>query len=96
MKKAAFVIKADGSIVDLPLRKPTLEELQAAVGGYIELLWCMWLGQPAMMFLDEEGKLKHKETNYKATHIAHTSGIAANDRVVGDVVLLVGRDVWPD
>ena len=92
----AFILRADGSIKHLPLREPTLEELQKAVGGYIEILYVRWLDRPAMMVLDEEGKLAHKRKplNAKATHTAQaTAGIAAWDVIVGDVVILCGPEV---
>lgn len=95
-KPEAFVLHVDGSITELPKREPTLEELQKAVGGYIEILYVRWLDRPAMMVLDEEGKLAHKRypLNAKATHIAQaTAGIARDDMIVGDVVILCGPEV---
>ena len=96
MKPEAFILHADGKVTELPTREPTLEELQKAVGGYIEILYVRWLDRPAMMVLDEEGKLAHKRKplNPKATHIAQaTAGIARDDLIVGDVVILCGPEV---
>jgi len=47
-----------------------------------------------MMVLDEEGKLKRYPLNAKATHTAlATAGIARDDVIVGDVVILCGPEV---
>ena len=92
----AFILHTDGRVSDLPLRQPTLQELQKAVGGYIEVLYIRWMDRPAMMVLDEEGKLAHKRypVNAKATHTAQaTAGIAGDDVIVGNVVILVGKEV---
>jgi len=37
MKPEAFILHANGTTTPLPEREPTLEELQKAVGGYIEI-----------------------------------------------------------
>lgn len=88
----AFVLSIKGVIRELPHREPTLEELQAAVGGYIEVLHIRYGDAPGHMVLDEEGKLKGKDCNMAATIIAlETSGIARSDFIVGDVVILTGR-----
>jgi Domain of unknown function (DUF3846) len=90
----AFILRSDGSITHLPLREPTLEEMQKAVGGYIEVLNIRWLDRPAMMILDEDGKRKGRQMNVKATYTAlTTSFIADDDFIVGDVVILVGKEV---
>ena len=93
MPDQPHVLRVDGSITDLPPREPTLEELQAAVGGYIEVLQIRWLGRPGLMVLDEQGKLKGKPVNFKADEIARTAGLATWDVIVGDVVVLVGKEV---
>jgi hypothetical protein len=94
MKPEAFILHANGTTTPLPEREPTLEELQKAVGGYIEILYVRWLDRPAMMVLDEEGKLKRYPLNAKATHTAlATAGIARDDVIVGDVVILCGPEV---
>jgi hypothetical protein len=90
----AFILHADGRITELPKREPTLEELQKAVGGYIEVLCIRWLDRPAMLILDEDGKMKGYPRNSKATHTAlATAGIAPTDFIVGDVVVLCGPEV---
>ena len=63
--------------------KFTLEELQRAVGGYIEIVP---LTDKTVMVVDEEGKLKGKEINVFAT--ALYQGLRkVNDYIVGDVIV---------
>ena len=62
----AHLIKVDGTTMefDLPINDQ-LTILQNYVGGYIEI---MHSSQPGFSIIcDEEGKLKNKEINYKAT-----------------------------
>lgn len=60
----------------------SLEELQEYVGGYIERV----LEDGRMLWMDEEGKLKHKGINIFATQL--TRGLLANDDlIVGDTLL---------
>jgi hypothetical protein len=74
----ARIIRADG--ITVPFDKPApfkLEDVQAAVGGYVELVH---LQGGLILLVDEEGKLKHKRGNLMASAIAgHT--------IVGDVLL---------
>ena len=67
-------------------KKFTLEELQRYVGGLIE---CTGLYDGRVMVTDEEGKLKGKHPNIKATQILNMSGVY--DYVVGDVVVLANN-----
>jgi hypothetical protein len=82
----ATLLRADGSGAEI-LAPPNgvnwqLPELQALVGGYIEVGLTIdgkWL------VLDEEGKLKHKPLNIAATRIYQ---YGRHDPVVGDVLLI--------
>lgn len=78
------VIYPNGETLDFETKdeKPTLEELQAAVGGYIEVVT---LSDGNLMIIDEEGKLKHKEPNHVATERAFPFG---GDTIVGEAVVL--------
>lgn len=80
------VLYADGTALTLTTEKdaPSLEELQGAVGGYIEVVQI-----PAMsgvlMIVDEEGRMKGKAVNAIASEIAGTE-------IVGDVVITLDED----
>ncbi len=77
----ATVVKVDGS--EESLSDCTLASLQKAVGGLIEIVGT---SDGRLMVLDEEGKMKGKPVNPKAT--ALTRGIVADhDMIVGDVVI---------
>lgn len=61
----------------------TTEELQNIVGGYFEIVR---LSDDVFMIVDEEGKLKGKYINMKATQIFRKyTGI--NDTIVGNVLI---------
>lgn len=75
----AYLLKADGTIEQMKWN-PSLEELQAAVGGYIEFVPT---GNAGYMYCNEEGKLLGLPVNKAAT-----SMIAFDDIVVGDVVVM--------
>ena len=83
-----------GAVMDKPQIKyiddkpPTLEEMQEYVGGYIQVVNAHNGDQ---IIMDEEGKMKSKSINYKATK--HWIGENANayDYVVGDAMILSGK-----
>lgn len=66
---------------------PTLEEAQALVGGYVEVVY---LPDGRQMLIDEEGKLKRKPVNVEATMLYGRR----NDVIVGDVVVLEKEFSW--
>lgn len=74
--------------------KPTLEFLQANVGGWIESVLCKNLPEGVDMFCDEEGKLNYKAQNTLATKIFGYDC----DVIVGDVIIVghnsVGESIW--
>jgi hypothetical protein len=84
----ATLIKADGQTIEvLPEGKTfSLKELQALVGGYIEMIS---LNNGTVMVLNEEGKLQDLPFNESATAMAHNcgSGIATSDYLVGNVLV---------
>jgi hypothetical protein len=84
----ALVIRTDGSEEDLDLSDgDRLKKLQTAVGGYIEQLW---LGDGKRMIVDEEGILKGKDVNPRATEIVGENApeyLWKGFMIVGDVVL---------
>lgn len=77
----ARLIKVDGTEVVLP--DVSLETLQKAVGGYIQIVPT---NDGRLLVLDEEGKLKEKPVNATGTKL--TRGVVADwDLIVGDVVV---------
>jgi hypothetical protein len=69
-------------------KKPTLEEAQELVGGYVTLIK---LPDGTQMLVDEDGYLKEKKVNRDASVL----GIAVGQPfIVGDVVILSGKARW--
>ena len=90
MKK---VMSEDGSYITIYLNdkdgEPTLEAMQEAVGGYIEVVYAENGDQ---IILDEEGRLKGKPINEDASE--HWLGDRwDNDtaNIVGDAIVLSGK-----
>ena len=82
----AQVIKSSGEVIEIKPDNGTdfyLEELQAIVGGYIEVVS---LRDGRLIVCDEEGKLKGKDRNHKATDILQAA-MPTHDFVVGDVLV---------
>jgi len=88
-KGKATVIKVGGSEEELDHR-PTLAEAQGVVGGFIELTQGILNGKVVTLVLDEEGKLKNKEINLKATSMYWSRFPGIGDIIVGDVIVLKG------
>lgn len=85
------IIYANGSEKDIPGEEPfKLEFLQKTVGGYIQIIDLQVPGQ--IMIMDEEGKIKEKPVNLRATGIARGS-IFPSDYVAGDVIVCGRGDV---
>lgn len=83
----AEIIKTDG------MRQPvqpangtdfTLEEMQAIVGGDIELVF---LNETEIMVVNEEGKINDLAYNPAATHIFKENHPGVSDYIVGDVLV---------
>ena len=73
------IIKTDGT------RQPVqLEEMQAIVGGYIELVE---LDGSTTMVVNEEGKLIPLSLNLEASRIFRAHHPASKDFIVGDVLV---------
>ena len=91
-----IVIPADGT---KPIRSretdtpPTLPELQALVGGFIELVphWSDYMGMPADVWCNEDGKPDQLPVNVRATALWYEKlGQRVDDILVGEIVLVVG------
>lgn len=80
----ATIIRVDGTEEKLD-RRPTLEEAQQIVGGWIELLPIR--GTRITLVLNEEGRLRGLPRNDKATLVYKTWGV---DAYYGDVIVLEG------
>lgn len=86
------IITVEGELKPFPPKDETytLEELQEAVNGYIEI---KRLVGDYVMVLDEEGRLNNKKFNPKATDLALqcndtlSGNYAVIDTIVGDVLL---------
>lgn len=78
-----LIYRVNGQIekVDLAGKKATLQQLQAAVGGYIEAI----PGTKARAYANEEGLLRNLPYNFKAS-------LRFNMNLVGDVVELEKGD----
>jgi len=79
----AYLLKVDGTIEQMG-KNPPLEELQKAVGGYIEGVTTANGGR---FYCNEEGKLMGLPHNPAAN-----SMIDFNDYIVGDVVVMEGDE----
>ena len=69
-----------------PKVRPTLEEAQAMLGGYV----VMALNTPDMQVLvDEDGLAKELPFNHQASELC-------NDFIVGNAIVLEGKAMWID
>lgn len=89
-----ITIKIDGTEDRITVDDvPTLDQMQSAVGGYIETVpyFERFEGKPCVAFCDEEGKLKQKPINEKATMkwAQHFDG-PIDDVLVGDIFIITG------
>lgn len=85
------VIPADlNKPVEFKQAEPTLDLWQEVVGGYIEPVVC---GAGLRLWVDEEGKLKDKPRNARATALAKGArSIRNDDYLAGDVAVYGGVD----
>jgi Domain of unknown function (DUF3846) len=96
-RRVAYLIKTSGEVQEVrPANGSafTLEELQAFVGGYIEIVYALRTGKfPAfklkinpgdIMVINEEGKIKYLTSNSIACTLYKYAGY---DTIVGDVVV---------
>ena len=69
-----------------PKVRPTLEEAQAMIGGYVQIA----MDTPSMQVLvDEDGISKELEFNHQASELC-------NDFIVGNAIVLEGKAMWID
>jgi len=84
------VIKPDGTLVDYPPKgkQYTLEELQSAVGGYIQIVHPVGDSR-YLIVLNEEGKLKDLPLNKTATRLYRQPP----DYIVGPALVCLDGDI---
>ena len=85
-KANGTLILSDGTTMTMEFSEPhvTLSEMQACVGGYIELIY---LKDGVILVVNEEGKLNNLKPNIIATELAGIS----DDHIVGDVLLISSK-----
>jgi len=88
MEHSATVIKVDGSKAELDHR-PTLEEAQEIVGGWVEFIHAQDVTskQAVTLVVNEEGRLLNLPTNWAATNEYWPPPRAP---LVGNVIVLIG------
>lgn len=81
----ALLIKSTGDVQNISPQSGkefSLEEMQSAVGGYIEILDIGHAKDHFFMIVNEEGKLRNLPINMTATALAKI------DLIVGDVLVV--------
>lgn len=92
-KKSGVIIQADGTIKEVEPADGkffSLDELQKAVGGYIESIH---LECGCIMFVNEEGKLNDLPLNQNATDLFVLSRVYSDDVIVGNVIVAAASKV---
>ena len=91
--KKAYVFEHDGVLKELnPKKKFKLEELQAFVGGHIEIIYNLPMDK--MMVINEEGKLQQLPYNLYATNLALLNhSISTEDDIAGNAVILNNNQI---
>ena len=82
----AQIIKSNGETKTVEPKNGTdfkLEELQAIVGGYVQIAY---LRDDEIMVMDDEGKLKEKDLNLQAS-LRYRRDVNPYDSIVGDVLI---------
>jgi len=90
-RKGAIILRVDGTSEFIPLAKrPTLQQQQEWVGGWIAYVKGRRDGKIHTMVVDDEGILKGKEYNDVASLYYGRMYPASKVALFGDVVVLVG------
>lgn len=85
----AKIIKAHGEVLEIEPRNGSdfqLEEMQAIVSGYIEIVY---LKDGRLMVINEEGKLNNLAINWEATKLYDNP----YDVIVGDVLVCSDNEI---
>lgn len=86
-----IVLMWDGSVRAVVLPDDTMEmgeALRIIVGGFIENIDLSVFAPDCHAYINEEGKLQGIPPNELATLLAHRAGIAPNDWIAGNMILL--------
>ena len=89
----AKIYRTNGEVLDIEPKNGTdfqLEELQAIVGGLIQIIE---ISDTEIMVMNEEGKLENLPFNEKATEIYQKSILGVGDCIVGDVLVCKDEEV---
>lgn len=89
----AKIYKANGEVLDIEPKNGTdfqLDELQAIVGGFIQIIE---ISDTEIMVMNEEGKLENLPFNEKATAIYQKSILGVEDCIVGDALVCKDEEV---
>ncbi len=85
----------EGRIAELVMvtKRPTLEEAQKFVGGYVELLW---LDPTTQMLVNEEGAYEDSlPPNPMATRLAEKAGyLVTKGGIKGNAMILTKAAIW--
>jgi hypothetical protein len=91
MKPATiYYVRADGSVEAGRDQVLTLEEMQAFVGGQIQVVPIVFNKIWSSMILNEEGKLRGFPVNITASMLYQRSNRTTGDFIVGDVLIVEG------
>lgn len=87
--------RRDRAGVFRPSKRPTLEQAQACVGGYVQLLY---LSESKQMLINEDGSGNAELLpNPVATELARSSGyFVSRAGIRGNVMVLEGAAQWID
>lgn len=88
----AKIYKTNGEVLDIEPKNGTdfqLEELQAIVGGLIQIIE---INDTEIMVINEEGKLENIPLNEQATAI-YQKQVYEGDFIVGDVLICKDEEV---
>lgn len=93
MSNGAYVlIKPSGEDEPVPMKRMSLNMAQELVGGFVQVvpMFNKYLGYPCVVLCDEEGKIKGKDVNNRATLEWYKCTGPSGDVLVGNILVLQG------
>lgn len=88
-QNSAVYIEAYGNKTT-KVEKPSLEEMQAFVKGYVQPLRVTYEGRKCTMLCNEDGFALQLPLNNTATNIVQATYGPGSQTIVGNVIILVG------